>query len=216
MNIAVYTAIFNGYDTLYPVPDPDPAADYICFSNQPLPDAPAPWQVRVVPQAHRDPRKAVRYYLLRPTWCLPEYAYTIMHGGNAVLVSPVAPLLSFLDDTDIAAYPHPHRDNVYAEGDAIATMGKDNYENFRGQLLWYEQQGFDGKPLSANGILVRRNSPRMVLFELFWWTEMLAGSHRDQLSFDYSRWVCGLPLTYLTPGDVFNNPYLQYHAHAVR
>ena len=206
MSIAVYTAIFGSYDTLRPVTVIDPDVDYICFTDTPI-NPPAPWQVRVVDLPHPDPRYASRYYFDQSTIVLPDYDYTIMHGGNAALTVLPAIILSFVQDTDIAAFIHPHRKSVYEEPSVCAMMGKGDSVQMAAQVKRYSADGFSGVPFSACTMLVRCNTPAIQEFEQLWWSEVVNGSHRDQLSFDYCRWKYGLPITYI-PGDPFANMYV--------
>ena len=210
MSIAVYTAIFGGYDQLYPGLYPG-EADYICFSDKYF-RAPAPWEVRVIEPPHTDPRKAARFFLLQSTKVLPEYTNTIMHGGNATLYGSPNELIELLGANDIAAFRHPHRSNVYDEPKACATLSKDRIENMAPQMAGYKAEGFPGAPFSACILLVRRNVIKIAVLEALWWTEVLAGSHRDQLSFDYARWKTETPITYI-PGDPFTSPHLSIHGH---
>lgn len=208
-NLAVYTVIFGNYDTLRIVPLVDASVDYICFADHAF-DAPYPWQVRVVdPLPHTDVVKASRYYLGQATQVLPDYEYTIAHGGDATLTILPVTLLNFVRDADIAAFRHPHRNNVYEEPAAITALGKDtNVERMERQMAFYRWQGFSGTPFHATGLLVRKNTPALRVFEHVWWQQILAGSHRNQLSFDYAAWVTGTTVADI-PGDVFNNPYLK-------
>ena len=209
-NIAVYTAIFNGYDNLVPVSIVGDS-DYICFSNCEI-DVPHPWKLRIVDMPHPDPRFASRYYFDQSTVVLPEYEYTIMHSGSSVLSVLPETLLSYLQSTDIAAFKHPSRATVYQERDGIIQTGKDTRDNTLEQVTRYLSEGFSGFPLSACTLLIRRNTPAIQKLEKFWWREVSNGSHRDQLSFDYARWKCGVEITYI-PGDVFRSPILRRGKH---
>jgi hypothetical protein len=208
--IAVYTAIIGGYTNLAEVKVIGDA-DYICFTDQEIP-APHPWQLRIQERPHPDPRFASRYYFDQSTLVLPEYEYTIMHSGNAVLAVKPESLLMYLEKTDIASFKHPFRLNVYHEPFAIAAAKKDTMENMAPQMIRYHRDGFMGKQISACTILIRRNTPLIQEFEKKWWHEVLNGSHRDQLSFDYIRFKMGFKITRL-PGSVFRTPIMERHRH---
>jgi hypothetical protein len=214
VNVAVYTAIFGDYDHLeapFVVGD----ADYFCFTDV-LFDAPDPWRVVVVHPIPPidDSRRAARYFFLQSTLVLSEYEYTICHGGNTRLKVAPAVLLEYLhDDVDIAAFQHPHRTSVYDEPGAINALGLDTPEHMDAQMARYQDEGFPGMPFSACILLVRHNTPRLREFEAMWWAELCAGSHRDQLSFDYCRWKLDVPINYI-PGNCFVNPIMERNAHA--
>ena len=209
--IAVYTAIFGDYDQLRPGVFSE-EADYVCFSDRAL-LVPAPWKVRVVKPPHADPRKASRYIFTQATKVLPEYEHTIMHGGNAVLNGSPTWMVLLLKKNEIAAFKHPHRSSVYDEPKACASLGKDRIENMATQMARYKNEGFSGSPFSACILLVRKNTPAIAALEALWWKEVLAGSYRDQLSFDYARWKTRTPITYLL-GDPFTSEYLRIYGHA--
>lgn len=209
---AVYTALFVNYDVLRAPAVIDDDADYIVFTDV-LMAVPEPWQRRVVSVPCADPRKASRYYFDQSVLVLPDYEYTIMHGANAQLTTLTLPLLSFLGDNDIAAFQHPHRQNVYEEPQVCYNLGKDgDLPQMQAQMARYRHEGFTGEPFSACTLLVRRNTDAVRAFEKLWWDEVLHGSHRDQLSFDYCRWKCELEVSYI-PGDVFGNPFFKVYAH---
>jgi hypothetical protein len=210
MTIAVYTAVFGGYDQLRPGRFPE-EAKYICFSDRAF-AAPEPWQVRVVNPLPGSLQKASRYYFTQATRVLLKYDYTIMHGGNAVLMTAPTTLISILGDNDIAAFRHPHRYSVYDEPKACAMLGKDRIENMAPQIARYRMEGFPGTPFSACILLVRRNTKAIAALEALWWAEVQAGSYRDQLSFDYARWVTETPVTYI-PGDPFASQHLSIYEH---
>ena len=210
MRTAVYTAVFGDYDQLRPGLFPD-QADYICFADRDF-GAPYPWEVRVINPKRIGPQKASRFFFTQSASVLAGYDYTIMHGGNAILMQPPGELVSLLGDNDIAAFLHPHRSNVYDEPGVCAALGKDLLENMAPQMERYREEGFPGSPFHACILLVRRNTLKLLDFEDLWWREVLEGSYRDQLSFDYARWVTETPISVI-PGDPFTSPYLEIHGH---
>lgn len=192
--IGVYTALFGNYDTLLPA-----LHGGIVFTDQNI-TIPF-WQMRYVTLPYRDPRYESRYYFDRSCLVMPDYEYTIMHGANAQLVmSPVDLVAKLPADIDIGLFRHPHRDNVYDEAEACIAYRKDKEEVIEKQMDRYQDEGFDGKNLSACILMVRRNTSRLQEFEAMWWGEVNRGSCRDQLSFDYCRWKLGMPVYYLPFG----------------
>ena len=210
--IAVYTAIFGDYDTLKAPLFIDTLVDYIVFTDAPHLVTPFPWQVRTVTAPHSNPGKASRFYFDQSCRALPEYKYTVMHGANALLNCEASYLLSFLRGNDIAAFRHPHRNNVYDEQKVIIQMGKDRAENTTAQMQRYRSEGFPGTTLTACTLLVRRNTPALRQFEDLWWEEVRNGSYRDQLSFDYCRWRLDMGVSYL-PGTLFSTDYFKVGSH---
>ncbi|GAG56454.1 unnamed protein product [marine sediment metagenome] len=137
-----------------------------------------------------------------------------MHGANSQLAIDPWKLIQYLDTTDIAAFRHPHRNCVYEEAKACKMYHKGNPQTINDQMAYYTGQGYPtGNDLSACILLVRRRTPTLALFETRWFAEVSQWSHRDQLSFDYMRWVMDIPVTYL-PGDPFLSPdIIRVHKH---
>jgi hypothetical protein len=208
--LAVYTAIFGGYDTLMKG-EKLGDCDYICFSDEEM-ETPPPWQLRVVERPHPDPSYASRYYFDQSTVALPDYEYTIMHGGNRILIVKPESLLKYLKTTDIAAYQHPMHRTLEREFNAIMRLEKAEEKIMRAQIERYRADGFPCGHVTACTILIRRNTPAVQKFEKMWWNEVKNGSRRDQISFDYVRWKLKMKVTHI-PGNVFRSNLWKEHGH---
>lgn len=212
MKVAVYTANFGEHEMYAPIVT-DKRVDYIYFTDNQVDFA--VWQIRNVVRNYQSHTRESRYYFDNSILHLPEYDITIMHGANAqLLVSPLELITKFLpDDCDIAAFKHPHRNCLYAEAEACKGFGKDDKDVITQQVKRYEQELFPRNyGLHACGLLIRRNTAQIRQFEKQWWYEVANGSHRDQLSFDYTRWKTGVKVAPIE-GDIFNNPYLRVNLH---
>ena len=210
--IAVYTANISSND---PLREPLVVADdvdYIYFTNRNFNQSTA-WDIRKV-KSSGNPKLQSRWFFDQSCLVLPEYEYTVMHGANSQLtINPRVLIDSYLIDTDIAAFRHPHRDCIYNEGSVCKTYGKDSCDVINQQMNHYGRQGYPRhNGLSACILLVRRNTPELAAFETRWFEEVSRFSHRDQLSFDYVRWLMGMPVTYI-PGDPFQSPIMAIHKH---
>lgn len=200
--IAVYTANISSND---PLREPLVVADdvdYIYFTNRNF-NQPTAWDIRKV-KSSGNPKLQSRWFFDQSCLVLPEYEYTVMHGANSQLaVNPRVLIDTYLADTDLAAFRHPHRDCIYDEGSACIAFGKDTSGAIRPQMTRYQEEGYPSHyGLSACILLVRRNTPELAAFETRWFKEVFRFSHRDQLSFDYVRWLMDVPVTYI-PGDPF-------------
>lgn len=194
--IGVYTALFGNYDTLQPTP-----YNGIVFTDQALKvDG---WHTERVELPHDNPRYASRYYFDQSCLVMPEFFYTVMHGGNATLKVHPAELVELLPSgIDIGCLQHWQRQTVEAEAQACIRMHKDKRETIEAQMERYKDEGFSlDTRLSACILLVRRQTSRLREFETMWWNEVSSGSYRDQLSFDYCRWKLNFPVFYL-PGSL--------------
>lgn len=208
--LAVYTANIGGKDPLREPLVVSGAADYIYFTDQDFRST--VWDIRPI-KSTGDPTLQSRWYFDQSCMVLSEYEYTVMHGANSQLSVDPWELVAYLDDADMAAYRHPHRDCVYKEAEACKAFGKGNPERIDEQMAFYAGEGYPrGNGLSACILLARRRTPALAAFEALWYTQVVRYSRRDQLSFDFARWIKGTPVAYL-PGDPFNSYIMAVHKH---
>jgi hypothetical protein len=85
---------------------------------------------------------------------------------------------------------HPKRTCIYSEASAVISLRKDTSENIRPQLDRYKAEGFPANyGLLQSNILIRKhNEPDCIRLMEAWSEEVMNGSHRDQLSFNYCCW----------------------------
>lgn len=210
MKVAVYTANFGDKEAFTPIVVNN-NVDYIYFTDKDINlDV---WQVVKTERFFVDPRLESRFYFDRSIRTLPDYDITVMHGANAQLaIDPLELIESFLK-SDIAAFKHPHRNCIYKEAEGCKRMSKDNPETIDTQIQHYREIGFpENYGLHACGLLIRRNTQAVNEFEELWWKEVVNGSFRDQLSFDYIRWKTGIEVSDI-PGSIFNNLYMRVNRH---
>lgn len=202
--IAVYTAIFDGYDEIKGHPNTD--ADYILFTNS---NVKTNWQVRKVP--YRGVRYARKIKCL-PHEFLPNYDWWVWLDGSLWLEVDPKDIIH-LHAADIAAFEHPNRTCIYEESKAVLDNKRDTLEYIRPQMQRYQAEGYKtGMGLAETTMVVRRNTPNIRKFNSLWWSEICKGSHRDQLSFDYCCWKLGIHYAKL-PGCGMQNPYATHYRH---
>ena len=189
-NIVVYTAIFNDYDVLLRPRKVSYDVDYICFTDNPdiVPD---PWQAKkVVPDFESMKRESARYKFL-PHKHFPKHDLSIWVDGNIhVLEQPERIISDLLGDSNLAVSPHPERNCIYDEAEALIRLGKSNPEPTREQINKYRQAGLPQNfGLSSTGVLIRRHHHTEVITVMEkWWDEFMSETSRDQLSFEYVAW----------------------------
>lgn len=209
--IGVYTANFGSYDQIYEPAICNPNTIYRYFTDRAFHST--KWEVILAQSRHLSPEYCSRYHFDNPCLVMPDCAITIMHGANTELITDPYELVELYlpDKYDIAAFAHPHRQNVYQEAEACIQMHKDKPERILPQIERYRIEGFpESMRLSTCIFLIRRYTPKMKAFEIMWWNEVLNGSFRDQLSFDYCRWKLGIDINYI-PGDPYTSPLLRIH-----
>lgn len=88
----------------------------------------------------------------------------------------------------ITVMRHPVRNCIYREAAICINRGLDE-DNVIKQITRYKKEGVPGTSgLAATGILLRDDSKEAHDFCNLWYSEMINGSTRDQLSFAYAAW----------------------------
>lgn len=182
--IAVYTAIYGGYDR----PKTAPAGvRCVLFTDDRSLRAPG-WEVRYEPLAWiATPMLQAKYWKTHPSEAVPDADATVWIDGSIVPGPRYATrCLGALDGHDVALTPHPLRDCIYDECDASASLPK--YD----ALVMYEQvrhYRYNNHPehwgLFASGAIARRNNDRVNALNEAWWQENIRWSWQDQLSLPF-------------------------------
>src|SRR5690242_14647057 len=109
-DVAVYTAIFGGYDTLKPQ-KPVPGVDFHCFTDDPAMTSDL-WSVHVRRPRFDHPRLSAKYYKALPHKVLRGYRVSIWIDGSITLLRPrrfVRMAMRTLDGRGLALFAHPDR-----------------------------------------------------------------------------------------------------------
>lgn len=186
----IYTAIFGGKDELKEVPYPEKNVDYICFTDQEKNFS--TWEIVTVPLLFENPRMSAKIFKILPHLFVRNYEYTLWIDGAFELKDFKFKNLvgKHLNDSGLALCIHPERNCIYDEANVCISRNLDNEERIHKQIERYKEEGYpSNNGLSACGFLLRRtNDPKVVTFDNMWWKEIISGSSRDQLSFNYVAW----------------------------
>jgi len=121
--------------------------------------------------------------------------FVVWLDGNVQLaVEPKVLVKAWLVEprADVALFRHPGHDCLYAEGRVCKSKNKEFPEVVNEQLSRYRRKGFPARlGLGETTVLARRVCPEVAWLNERWWREIENGSARDQLSFDYVRWLMG-------------------------
>lgn len=219
MKIAIYTAIFGGYDQLIPQPEFS-NVDYICFTDGDIQSS--QWQIRKVDlPVENDYVRSNRYYKILPHKHLPEYDYSIYIDGNFLILTDVQAIAqSVFNDYSMAAFCHSEpvqaaRNCIYEEHKQIVKIAQETGKWFDKKDVMQQQINFltaeqypNQNGLIAGGVLFRKHHQENVKNTMeLWWKMVSEYSRRDQLSFNYAAWKTNLNFAYI-PGEVrTNNPW---------
>jgi hypothetical protein len=182
-DVVVYTANIASYDQVR-----EPAVDgrFVLFTDgEPVKG----WEVHRIEGGYDARKQARMLKVLSHT--LSDAEVTIWHDANVQLLVPAVEVVkAWLDGMDVATFRHPVRDCIYAEAGVCKWKGKDSPAVIETVLGNYQVEGFpEHYGLAETTVVVRRNNARVTEFNNLWWSAMVRGSLRDQLSFDYVRWL---------------------------
>jgi len=200
--IVVYTCIIGDYDTLKPVCNRSSRIDYICFTDNPNIKSDGVWEIRRLPPDDLYTEglskiKKQRIVKILPHIYLKEYDVSIWVDGNIQITGNL--IFEFLNALDLNnnfmyVNRHPSRDCIYREEVVVLRQKKDIPKNTNPQIRRYKEEGFpEHFGLAETNIIVRKHNDfrcKKLMFD--WAKEIINGSHRDQLSFDYCRWKNGM------------------------
>lgn len=189
--LALYTAIFGGYDQFVQPHQGD--YDFYLFSDV---EMGAGWGTfRKIKPEFEDPTRDARRVKVLSHRMLPEYEYTLWVDGciRVRSIDPEALIEKWLGGKDLATFKHPDRDCLYQEAAILAHFRRDKGSVIQAQIERYRELGFPpGKGLAETAVVLRKNTPKAALFNDIWWNEIVHGSRRDQVSFPVAAWLSRL------------------------
>lgn len=192
--LAVYTVLIGEYDTLHAPVYIDANCDYFCFTNIRGLTSPF-WKVIYVENDEGlDSIRFQRKLKLSAHLLFPEYTHSLYVDTSIQIHKSIWDWIErFSTGKPFLAYRHPDRDCIYAESEACINLGKDSREIIMAQMERYRQCGYPEKNgLIWGAILYRKHHDQAVIrVHQTWLEEIMHGSRRDQLSFNYACWKNG-------------------------
>lgn len=212
MKLAVYTCITGDYDDLLEPSSINKQFDFICFSDRPS-DL-KPWQFRQLPESALDDYLLAKHPKILPHLYLSEYDVSIWVDANIQVVGDLNILVDkYLADCDIAIFRHPERDCPLEEAAAIIRLGKDDPEKIKNQIEKYQGILAPKSGLHACGVLIRRHHSALIKKSMEnWWREIVDGSKRDQISFQYVRKITQLDVATIDD-NIRDNAFFRWQRH---
>ncbi len=216
----IYTAVAGSCDDLRPPRAQQSGCDLVCFSDNPDRQIEG-WDVRLLPAAAAGgvPVRRAKAPKILPHRFLPSYDWSVWVDGNLELRGDLGAFAaSQLSGQSVVMFEHPERrGSIYQEAEACARLGKDDPEILRAQVSRYREAGYpDGLSIPACMVILRRHhDPAVVALSEEWWSEIEAGSSRDQVSFHYVAWKHGIEPSRIDL-DVRDNPYHRWRPHDLK
>lgn len=227
MKIAVVTSLFGNRDSLHTPKFYYEDSDYYAFVDKPHNISIC--KEIIVPKfttdiAYENRRNAKIYKVLMPIF-LPNYDYYIWRDAtHEVIVNPIDIINNFVQDNEVACFPHTTRNCAYEEGQEILRLNYDHPDNVLWQLEYYFRDGFPRKQgLWEMSTFIIKNTDKVKSLCMMWWEQICRYSSRDQISFPYCLWKLGLTPHVLpgyanginiNTGTIGNNPLIpQCYSH---
>jgi hypothetical protein len=212
VEIVVYSCITGNYE----LPKTDQnwgKANWFLFNdgNLPVKKEDNHWEYLRVNDLFSNSRMTARFYKTIPHEIFPQYKYSIwIDGSVSMLISPQE-LVAQMGNASIMTFRHPVRNCIYKEAEEVLDLKLDIPKKVLGQVYRLSKLGYpENNGLAETKIVVRKNSPAVEEFNKEWLYQILTGSERDQLSFDYVVWKTGIYVKYMTP--IHMNPdFKQVH-----
>lgn len=211
-DVAIITAITDGYDTIKPVlQQAGLNVDWVLVTDvQPVPsEAVAGWRVVVEPRPGMTPVRAAKTPKLEP-WKYTSASASVWVDGSFRVVSDWFALDVLSYAHPIAQFPHPWLDCLYQEASAVAAAGLDPDGSAARQAdRYWKAQHPERWGLWATGVIARRHTRDVIGMGSAWADEIDGGSARDQVSQPYVLRRAGLRPTVL-PGTYMDNRWVRY------
>lgn len=201
--VAVYSAIFGGYNTPKRIPDSLECHAIMLTDSEATAELAqaAGWCPQIVPSpydemdhdaaAYGDPSIVVpmlrhKWFKTHPAEALgPDCDVSIWIDGSMEIVRDdfVALCLTALGDDDWSMMTHPSRACIYPEADYSATLiWRYDGPSILAQAAHYRAFHPANTGLIATGFNVRRHTPAVRRLGRLWWAEITRWSHQDQIS----------------------------------
>ena len=210
----VYTSNFGDYDSLHDPRVPSANVRFMCFTDNRSVRSKAWELVYVAPEGNGTDLN--RRLKINPHRYLPAHDYSLYIDGNVRILGRLEGLFEkYSRITEIAAPRHPARNCLYEEAEVCIRSGKGDPARIRDVVAGYRQAGLP----SAAGLyefhmLFRRTfSPDVVRLMELWWSEYEKGAGRDQITFPYAAWKCGITIAALEESPRYSRKLfrLGYH-----
>jgi hypothetical protein len=191
--VAVYTAVFGGYDRLIEQPDM-PGVDLVCFTDDPGLRSDQ-WRVVRARARARHPRMAAKWFKTHPHRVLRRYRRTIwIDGGVKIEKKDFADIVLGAASSDgLSLFRHPVRNDIAAEAEFCVPIEKYAGLPMLEQVAHYRRRGFpDRSGLWAGGVIGREDNREIRRLGRAWWRENKRWTYQDQLSMPYLLWRFGI------------------------
>lgn len=211
----IYSAITGNYDNVKEPEYISEDVDYILFTNNPNIRSDV-WKIHFIdnPEGLDNVRLARKIKIMGHE-ILKKYDYSIWIDAKLKIKGDLKQyVLTNRGNNGILCFNHYFNNCIYEEYGACLRLDKDNPQIMQKQIERYKSEGYpEQNGLIESGLLVRdlHDSQVQETMEL-WWKEVLNGSRRDQLSFNYVCWKNKQNYD-TTKIYIYMNEYVEVYAH---
>lgn len=196
--VAVYMAVFGGYDQIHEPIASDSQCDYYLITDSSTPGN-SIWrgvgEDILSMTKDMEPLVRNRFYKMHPHIIFPEYRYSLYLDGNIEIVGKISECIDYIHpNTGIALHNMSNRDCIYDEEKACALLGKGNRNLIHEQVKRYKNIGFPKHFGMYECPIIARDHQSETCKKLMdeWWNEFLDGGLRDQFSLPVVIWKNGM------------------------
>lgn len=211
-NITVFTSITDGKDKLIEEQNTK-SGRFVAFMDGDHKSK--TWNIRSAYDRFKSPRRNSR----APKILSHEFIdteYSLWLDGNIKLIGSAEDLVKeWLQNGkyDLAVCRHNCRDCIYEEAHLCAEAKLDDPFLIQEQMRKYHDEGFGKhRGMGECGVIVRRHTSKVEMFNNFWWSEFCRFSVRDQFGFMYAIDKAGLKVNFIEP-NVYHNPFFTIVEH---
>lgn len=180
MNKVCVVPIFGDYDKLKEPTFISDGWKYICISDKHHKSK--VWKTKIFKNKELT-NKQKSGYVLTQIHKLIDYDICVIVGGQIQINND---LNNFVFKEDFITLDHPSRNCIYKEAQACILLDKDDPKVIAKHMYRYLSEGFPvNMGMIQTGVTIRRRTKEVNKVCDDWWNEILNGSQRDQLSFNY-------------------------------
>lgn len=190
-DLVIYTCITNGKDTIKEY-IPEDGVRYICFTDGTAIPKGDQWEVKPLIWKSEDPTKTARFHKCAAHSILPDHKWSVWMDGHIFPKVRQKEVVDWMEKAGavFGAMKHTERNCIYKEMAILLKLGIEEERTIQTIFERYKKEEFPQNfGLHRTGVLVRKNVPCNKKFNEMWWDQILHNSKRDQLSFDYIRWI---------------------------
>jgi hypothetical protein len=189
----IYTANFGDYDYLNPIFDYKDW-DRFAFTDNPKLKIEG-WETVYIEGSGVKKQREIK--ILSHKY-LKNYSLKLYQDANMRLLANPDEFINFVGfQGGFMTTKHPIRDNIYDEALRIIELQKDTPERVFKHVV--NLSNLSGMPPSygmwETGVIIRDNSKAVAKLENKWFEFLRDGSHRDQLSLPFAKYMTGVEIS---------------------